>query len=349
MKKFYVLLVLILLVMTPLSIWALYYGNPQWSKYVYIWQLERLHEERKSYFTNDSIVTYYMGPYTFEDEYMRWEYKDGQAYAGALYLPVDGEFSGMWKCWTPEGRLLGEFEYEKGVQTKFVGYTSEGEISCVYRRRVYQGQSELYGENLKYKDGKLYVRFDYTGNHTRYVQIFYENGVVKQEYLRKNRNVQGYMICRSENGELSRLVWFYGVSKFRKTLFDRDKGLDRRNDLAGLFVSDESWRFMRNHLTRNEGPNISLEFHGEVGQSGELKTITFLNEEKNVSYEYKKENYESTIQVEGDLVYQHFTLSHPNDLQGIKRKTIVDKRSEYKELLEPAESLTVPLPMDLQE
>ena len=348
MKKFYALLVLTLLIFTPLSIWALYYGNPQWSKYIYMWQLERLPKERQIRFSDDGKRVSYGRGYYFEPLNVRWNYKDDSAYPHYLLFP-DDDYTGPWKFWSPEGALVAECEYDKGRRVKFKGYNNVGQLDCIKNYRPTHDYRERFGESVKFKNGIAVLKIDYQEDDVKVYEQFYDNGAFKKKYTKRDDVPEGFLIARDEKGELEEVVWFYGYTVFRRTLLDKKNDIDLLSHPVGLFMFDESWEVFqkeKEYYHKQMGMHLIFEVD-DWSEYGELKALKFTGNEKSLRYDFAGwDGFE--ILYGSELIYEHIPKyleeASVNGGRGKKITRKINLLNDYKEELKALEQYSQPLP-----
>ena len=348
MKKFYVLLVLILLVMTPLSVWVLYYGNPQWSKYIYIWQLERLPKERQIHFRGEVKAFGYRSPRFLDIEFpqIKWDYEGGREYRHYSLFPEEQDYSGPWKFWSPDGVLVAEVEYLNGHFKSFKGYRKDGGLDCV-KNYIVEADGYFHSDTkLKYaKNGNVICKITYLPDDKQSVVEYYDDGTKKYEYTRKNRDLQGYFVAYKPTGDPQKVIWFYGDSGYRRILLDEEEGVNHLDDPVGLFVIDESWNVEGDALVSKTKPALVFDFYHRGVNEGELKSITYHDVDRGVQYDFEDSPRGWTIRVHGELIYHSIpevSFTIPDNRRIVNH---IDKRNEHKETLKPITSMTVPLPV----
>jgi len=194
MKKLY-LYILVPIVLVSIVLGVLSFGNPQWSKHIYIWQA----------YTYPSLTLKYSDK--LEDIVT-----STKELKGNLDFPINvpKNYSGTWRMWDEHGYLIVEAELENGMlnghsscysttgrisrfevykddfQIRRIDYNIRGNISSIYE----SGYKE-FGTKIKfvsthssmYKNNKPHNSWHHFYEKFQLTEEFGENGILLSQYI----------------------------------------------------------------------------------------------------------------------------------------------------------------------
>lgn len=219
------------------------YGNPQWGKYIYIWQAFVLPQGRHIEADED----YYLQcPDDFTGQWKTW-YENGQLRTDGLF--VDGEIRSnrisFYKngnlasvhtyIYTLKGWPLNTKMYYKGLPPNTTLYYEDGLIHRTTTR--YHGISR-YDFKWKYNEINGFDIEQYTHNHDSGFQLeFYKNGKRKSvEKFRTNQGNSKITIVRDEiqkywdEGGKLEAMFYYKTNGDCVLLFSSERNTDLRHE-----------------------------------------------------------------------------------------------------------------------
>ena len=180
------------------------YGNPQFSKYVYLWQTYILQEN----------VTY-----------------QGEN----PVLDRSHDFTGTWREWYASGALSTEAEYKDGVPNGiFKSWNEDGSLSMQWN--MVNGQ--LHGQSFTfYKNGQKEKCIEYNmGKEDGMALYWSKDGQLQYVQKYKNDLPIGIANYFTNRGKLKKIEYWDGKTEFdnipSKIIYDPSKSIDLRPQYA---------------------------------------------------------------------------------------------------------------------
>jgi len=227
-KAYWVVGILVGVVIAGLLL--LSFGNPQASKYVYMFQAYVWPAEKNEKASHHALV----------------------------FAKMDKNYSGVRFDWHPNGALFMERQYKNGKQHGFSRtWLKNGELKfeCSYREGQLHGRTRLWDENMQlssisayengkmsyykmYKDGHIQLEQNYVnGAFDGFLRRWHENGQLKHEVKYKNDKCYGILRQWETDGQLKRLINYKDVGA--DVIYSPDINIDEREKFKNILKLED--------------------------------------------------------------------------------------------------------------